>query len=154
MSNKLVVYYSRKNTTRTAAKKLSENLGCDITEIISKKKFSGPIGWINAGRTASMEIMADIDEPALNPEDYETIILCSPVWASNIPSPVRTWLTANKEKCKKIAYLLTFNGGGADKAVLKLSELGGTPVQAVYFSNLDRKNDDWLKKLETFAKEL
>lgn len=154
MSDKLVVYYSRSNTTRIAAEKLAKKLNCDITEIISKKNFQGLFGWLAGGKTAMAEKMVDIIEPELKPENYEIVILCSPVWASNMAPPVRKWLTDNKEKCKKIAYLLTLSGGGADNALEKMTNLGGSPVKTVHFTDLERKSDVWVEKLAAFANEL
>jgi flavodoxin len=154
MSNKLIVYYSRSGNTREAAKKLAENIDCEITEIISKKKFKGPFGWLSGGRMSMAEKTVDIIEPDLNPENYETLILCSPVWASNIPCPVRTWLNSNKGKYSRIAYLLTYSGGGAEKVLSKLTELGGAPINSVYFSDAERKNNVWIEKLKGFASKL
>ncbi|MDC7227725.1 MAG: flavodoxin [Spirochaetales bacterium] len=154
MSDKLVVYYSRNGATRKAAEKLSEYLNCDITEIVSKKKYRGPIGWLAAGRASMRELKVEIIEPELNPEKYNGVILCMPVWASNIPSPVRTWLDAHKDDCKKLSYLLTFNGGGQDKTIAKLEELGGKAEKTVHFSDFERKSDVWVEKLTAFANEL
>ena len=154
MSDKLIVYYSRKNTTRATAEKLAGYLNCDITEIISKKKFQGLFGWLAAGRASMKEMAAEIIEPELKPENYEMIILCSPVWASNIPTPVRAWLTNNKGQLKKIAYLLTFSGGGADKVIKKMTQLGGSPIKTIGFSDSERKSGVWEDKLRAFANEL
>jgi len=154
MSEKLVVFYSRAGTTRAAAEKLAENLKCDITEIKSKKKFRGPFGWLSAGRHSLRELQVDIIEPEQKPEDYETIIVCTPIWASNIAPPVRTYLSNNKGRFKNISYLLTYSGSGQDKVLAKLEELGGKAFKTVHFSDFERKSDVWIEKLTAFANEL
>ena len=107
MSNTLVVYYSRKGTTKTAAEKLADYLNCDITEITSPKKYRGLFGFIAGGRAAMSEQKIRIDEPEKSAEDYEMVIICTPVWASNIPPAVRTYLTIENSKIKNHSFLLT-----------------------------------------------
>ena len=154
MAGKLVVYYSRAGSTAIAARKLAEQLDCDIAEIVSFKKFKGPFGWLAAGRSSMSGAEAGIIEPEDKPENYSLVILCSPIWASGIPSPVRTWLNRNKNKCEKIAYLLTYNGSGENRALVRFSALGGLAVNTLTLSVAERRTDEWLKKMESFAEEI
>ncbi len=154
MSEILIVYYSRTGSTRNAAEKLAQYLDCDLEEIISKKKFRGPLGWISGVKLAMKEISVDIIEPAKKPQDYKLIVVCSPVWASNMTPPVRTYLYKNKDKFNKISYLLTFKGGGHEKTLEKMSVAGGNPVKSVHFSGFERKSDVWVEKLTAYANEL
>lgn len=154
MSDKLVVYYSRKSATKVAAEKLAEYLNCDITEITAEKKYRGPLGFLAGGRAAMKEKTIKINMPDKSPEDYDLVIICSPVWASNIPPAVRTYLTSIKDKLKKHSFLLTFAGGGQDKAIAKMTEITGTPAKIVHFSDFERKSDVWVEKLTAYANEL
>ncbi len=154
MSEILVVYYSRTGSTRNAAEELAKYLECDLAEIISKKKFRGPLGWIAGGKLAMNEVSVDIIEPDKKPQDYKLVVVCSPVWASNITPPVRTYLYNNKDKFNKVSYLLTFKGGGHEKALEKMSAAGGSPVKSVHFSGFERKSDVWVEKLTAYANEL
>ncbi len=154
MPDKLVVYYSRSGSTRKVAKKLAEYLDCDLAEIISKKSFKGPFGWLAGGRLAMKEEPVDIIEPEEKPEDYNLVIVCGPVWASNITPPIRKYLSTNKEKFRNVSYLLTFSGSGQDKVLEKLTETGGAPVKTVQFSDFERKSDVWTEKLTAYANEL
>lgn len=47
-------------------------------------------------QTAMKKKMIENEEPAVNSENDEMVILCSPVRASNTAPPVETWLTNNK----------------------------------------------------------
>ncbi len=154
MSDKLVVYYSRSGSTRNAAEKLAEYLDCDLAEIISKKSFKGPFGWLAGGRLAMKEEPVGIIEPDKKPEDYDTVIVCGPVWGSNIAPPIRAYLLNNKTKFKNISYLLTFSGSGQDKVLEKMAAIGGAPVKTVHFSDFERKSDVWTEKLTAYANEL
>ena len=154
MAEKLVVYYSRSGTTEKAAKKLTEFLGCDIEAIKSAKQYRGLFGWLAAGRGALRELSIEINKPVYKPEDYQTVIVCSPVWAGKIPPAVRTYLKESKDKIKNISYLLTLGGDTAEKPLSEFAKTGGAPVKTIYFSNSDRKTDSWIDKLKAYADEL
>ncbi|MDC7126046.1 MAG: flavodoxin [Spirochaetales bacterium] len=154
MSNKLVLFYSRTGTTKQTAEMLANILDCDIAEIVSKKKFRGPIGWLSAGRTAMAEKDVNIVEPEITPENYELVILCSPVWASRTAPPAKTWLSQNYVKCSKLVYLLTFGGSGDNKAFEQLERIGGKAAATISFSDKERKDQLWAGKLKEFADKL
>ena len=154
MSDKLVVYYSRSGSTRNVAEKLAEYLDCDIAEIVSKKKYRGPFGFIAGGRAAMRESMTEITEPESAPENYETVIVCTPVWASNIAPPVRAYLSNHKGKFKKISYLVTLGGSGYENTINKMTDLAGDPVKTIHFSNSEFKSNAWVEKLKNFSDEL
>ncbi len=154
MSDRLVVYYSRNGSTKEVAEKLAEYLECDTAEIISKKKYRGPFGFLAAGRSSMRGELVEIKEPELKPENYESVIICSPVWASRPSSPVRTYLNSNKGKFKQLSYVLTMGGTGFEQAYETLSGIAGEPVKKVHFSKFERKTDVWVEKLKAFANEL
>ena len=61
-----------------------------------------------------------------NAEQYDRIIIGTPVWASSFAPPIRTFLHENKSISeKKIAVFACFSGGGADKAIGKMKKYIG-----------------------------
>ena len=77
----LVVYYSRTGNNRAIAKTIAEKLSAEIDEIIDKKKRLGKLGWLLAGRDSRARKLTEI-EFQKNPQDYDTIIIGSPIWDS------------------------------------------------------------------------
>lgn len=70
------------------------------------------------------------EKPALQPyefsvEKYDSIILGTPVWASNFAPPIRTFIKKNPAiRGKKLAVFTCFSGG-ADKAIEKMKKYIG-----------------------------
>lgn len=124
----LVVYYSRTGNTKRVAEDIAAKLKADIEEIRDKKKRDGIIGYMAAGRDASIEKLAEIDETKNNPANYDIIIIGTPVWAWNITPAARTYLTKHKDILKQVAFFTTAGGTAPDKIVPKIEKVLGRKV--------------------------
>ena len=51
----LIVFYSRKGTTKKIAEIISDKIDCELEEIIDTKNRMGFIGWLKAGYDATRE---------------------------------------------------------------------------------------------------
>ena len=123
-----IVYYSMSGNTKYVADKIAEKIGADIIRIEPVKAYpdKGAKKFIWGGKSAVMG-----EKPALQPyefsiEQYDRIILGTPVWASNFAPPIRTLIKENPDiHEKKIAVFTCFSGGGADKAIEKMKKYIG-----------------------------
>ncbi|MBO4563241.1 MAG: flavodoxin [Clostridia bacterium] len=124
-----VVYYSMSGNTEYAAGKIAEALGADLIRVEPVKAYPtrGLRKFIHGGRAAVTGATPELLPCPFDADLYDRVVLCSPVWASNITPPMRSFVTRNIEglRNKRIACLLSFSGGGADKAASKLRELIG-----------------------------
>ena len=119
----LVVFYSRTNTTKTVAESIAKLLKADTEEITSVKDRSGPMGYIISGKEAVLKQLAEIEQTKINPKDYDLIIIGTPVWGWTMSSPVRTYLTKNKDLFKKIAFFCTMGGSGDEKTFKHMEDI-------------------------------
>ena len=118
-----VVYYSMSGNTQYAAEKIAKGLEADLIRIEPRTAYpdQGMKKFFWGGKSAMMG-----EKPKLMPyefrvEDYDRIIIGTPVWARNFAPPIRTFIAQNPGlRSKKIAALISFSGGGADKASKKL----------------------------------
>ena len=114
-----------KDDLKTMPDKIAEKIGADIIRIEPVKAYpdKGAKKFIWGGKSAVMG-----EKPALQPyefsiEQYDRIILGTPVWASNFAPPIRTFIKENPDiHEKKIAVFTCFSGGGADKAIEKMKK--------------------------------
>ena len=127
-----IVYYSMSGNTEYAANKIksefSEETTVDIIRIHPQKAYpsEGARKFIWGGKSAVMG-----ETPALMPyefhaENYDKIIIGTPVWASTFAPPIKSFLKENKNIGEKpLAVFTCFSGGGADKAIAKLKKYVG-----------------------------
>ena len=64
-----------------------------------------------------------IDRLVVNIEDYDTMIIGSPVWAGKMAPPMRTFLTQAQLAGKKTAFFCTSGGGGSSEFLKEMREL-------------------------------
>ncbi len=122
----LVVYYSLSGNTEFIARTAANLLGADILELIPEKKYpTGRVSRYTAGRSALRH-----DEPRLEPYDhdisgYDTIIIGTPVWASNPAPPVNTFISENDLSGKKLAFFASSLSGKGGKCLEELKKKTG-----------------------------
>lgn len=153
--NILVVFYSRTDTTKKAAGKISEKLNASLEELVDKKDRGGVVGWIMSGRDAVKKTLADIEDCEKKTENYDLVVIGTPVWVGTMSSAVRTFITNNKNKFKKIATFTT-QGGDKDQRVFgDIKELAGIdPVAELKLTTKEVKNDDFETKVDEFVQKI
>lgn len=149
----LIVYYSRTNVTKGIANKLQEKLNCDIEEITDNGKYDGKLGFLKGGMNATMGRASDINPTEKNPADYDLVIIGTPVWSSNMATPVFTYLIQNKDKIKNMASFCTCMGGGYDKALEKIAEVSGKEqISTMFLTSKDIENPS--EKINKFINKI
>lgn len=153
MMKTLIVYYSRTNVTKKIAEEIQKELNCDIEEITDGGRYNGKLGYMKGGMNASMSRTTDIDPITKDPSDYDLVIIGTPVWASNMATPVFTYLMKYRDKIKKMASFCTCLSGGYERALLRMAEVSGkTQTARMYLTSKDVKNPS--EKIKTFINEI
>ncbi len=119
----LVVFYSRTGVTRLVGEKLANLLSCVSEEILDTKKRKGPIGYITSGREAVYKSLTKLEPQQNNPQDFDLVIIGTPVWAWDISTPIRTYLENNRGNFKKVAFFCTMQGSGDNQAYKTMIEI-------------------------------
>lgn len=119
----LIVYYSRSNVTKKIAEMLREKLDCDIEEITDNGKYKGKIGYIKGGLAATTKRTTKINEITKNPNDYDLVIIGTPVWASNMSTPIYSYLIKYSDQINDFASFCTCINGGYEKALENIGKI-------------------------------
>ena len=154
MMRSLVVYYSRTGTTKSVGEAIARELGADCEEIIDLKKRIGlrPIRWIIAGKDAWRRKLTDI-KIQKSPDDYDVIIIGTPIWAGRMTPAARTYLESQKLDGKKVGFFCTGSGSKAfeemKKLVPKSSVIGSLGIRAreVKFGSYGEKVKSFVESL-------
>lgn len=153
----LIVYYSRTGRTKKVAEWLKTMFCCDIEEIVDSKVRNGMLVFISGGKDAILKNETSIQKTILNPEEYDIIIIGSPVWASHIVPAIRTYINENREKFKRVAFFCT-----QTKYAVKGSKIFGDmeflcdkkPIGLLKVAANDFESKEIEKKLALFQAEI
>ena len=156
-----IVYYSLNGNTRMIAEEIGKRLSADVIPIFPVKAFpdKGVRKFLWGGKSAAMKEEPELIPYEFDAENYDLIIIGTPVWASTFTPPIRTFVKQNREKLKtrKLAVFTCFSGGGADKAIERLKEFAEVPSFEETLILVDPKTKPSPEKkaaVEEFCKKL
>lgn len=110
---KIVIYYSKSGTTEKLAKRISDDLQCDIIKIVPKKEYGNYFSAV--ARVAGEKLIKRIPEFTNEIPDltqYDTIILGYPIWYSAPPQFLLDFLK-KCDLCGKTVIPFSTSGGSS-----------------------------------------
>ena len=115
------VYFSATGTTEKIAKNAATAMGADIFEIQPVHKYtSADLNWNDKKSLSSIECNDPKSRPAIaipiDISDYDTVVLCYPIWWAYAPKIVYTFVESQKWEGKKIITLCTSGGSGLGRS--------------------------------------
>lgn len=123
-NRKLIVYFSYTNHTRMIVENIQKILKIDVLEIKPKKQYSNDYDIVvsEEQNSSSENKMPEIEKIDINLDDYDEIILGTPVWWYTIAPVIRTFLSENDLSGKTIIPFATNAGwlGHTFKEIKKL----------------------------------
>ena len=149
----LIVYYSRTQQTEKIAKAIQKDLNCDIEEITAEKKYDGIIGYIKGGFDAGANRVCEINKVTKNPENYDLVIIGTPVWAATMATPIYNYLKEYGNQIKNLASFCTCGSSGYEKTLKKIAKTTGkTPIATMYLTKDEMENPE--EKINNFENKI
>lgn len=153
----LVVYFSRSGTTRRMASALAGMLDADLDAIreADRRDRAGACGYLRSLADVLGRRPARLAPGNLDPAAYDVVIIGTPVWAHNVSTPVRSWLTLHRAGLRHAAFFCTLGGSGQASALAQMRALAGQPPLAecaITARDVQRGTDQRL--LSGFAQQL
>ena len=150
----LVVFYSRTGTTKRLAEAISIVLKCDLEEIREPESRSGLLGYLRSGKEAAWKEMPRIMKPIKNPENYDVVIIGTPVWSATVSSPVRSYMHENKDKFRRVAFFSSCDiiGGITFYEMAKLCKK--KPLAMLEMKTFEIRKGGYIQKINDFVKRI
>jgi flavodoxin len=157
---RLVVYYSLSGNTEEAAKKIAGKLGADLLKIETKKpmpkRYAAQL--LTGGGQVMMNHIPELKPYDTNVDDYDEIVLGSPIWNSKGVPAINAFLK-DESAAKKVTALFFLSAGGNTEKGLKAITTK-LPNLKTTVSLLDRKqeasrgNDEKIEEFTASVKEV
>ena len=153
--NGLIVYFSRTGRTRKVAEALQTLTGFDVEEIKEAKGRGGAIGWLRSGMESTRKMLPSIRAPQHDNSSYDIVVIGTPIWASNMSSPVRAYITNHGADITTAALFCTGDGNDPETVFAPITELlGKEPVATLGLIGEEREGEAATRKIEVFAAKL
>lgn len=109
---KLIIYYSYGGNTRRIAEMIQKDIGADLLQIETVKPYTGDYNTVveQGRREIDSGFLPDIRPLPVPVEEYDTVILGSPVWWYTYAPAVHTFLH-QVDLSGKAVYPFATNGG-------------------------------------------
>lgn len=152
----LIIYFSRTGNTKKVAEEIQKKLNCELEEIKdAETNREGMLGYMRSGKEASLKKLPPIKPLEKNLADYDLIIIGTPVWAFTMSSPVRTFISENKDRIKTVALFCT-HGGGPKNTLKNMAELIGKEAKdsfdlsqkAIQQNNYEKTVNDFIERIK------
>jgi hypothetical protein len=149
---RLIVYYSRTGTTKTAAKALAGMMGADIAEITCDHYGRGLLRYFRAAYDSVRGKLPAIGLPALLRVPYDLVVIAAPIWASHPALPIRALLESDVKLPKRVSLLLTCMGSPPERAFAEMEARLPVPAEAkLALKSKDVQEDRVSAALRDFA---
>ena len=153
--NSLVIFYSRTGTPKKVGNLISEKLSCDVEEIFDTKKRLGFFGWLRSGKDAMMKKLTILEKINKNPDLYDLVIIGTPIWASNMSTPIRTYISEHKDKFKNVAFFCTEGSRGGVKCFKNMAKIcDKKPMATLEINKKEMKKEIYIDKIKDFVEEI
>ena len=108
----IIIYFSYTNNTRNIAKKIEQKFNCDILEIKTKVPYSKDYDEVvnDERNSESSSYLPELEQINVDLNNYDTIILGTPVWWYRPVPAIRSFLSKNDLSGKTIIPFAC-NGG-------------------------------------------
>ena len=160
MERTALIYYSLNGHTEFIAKKMSKQLDCTTIPLKLEKEFSQTNKFLQyfwAGKSSVFHDRPKLANKKIDITQFDTIIIATPVWAGNVSSPVRSFLSTYEIEGKSV-YLVANNGGGTfTKCFASMRKLlpNSSVQKEIGFVEVTKETYPTHKeRLETFCKDI
>ncbi len=121
----VIVYYSLDGNTELIADMISTRIGADTIKLQPEKEIAreGFKKFFWGGKSVIFKEKPTLLNKNLNIDDYDTVILGTPIWASTFTPAILSFVSQVSLKGKTVHLYACSLGGDADKCFTKLKEL-------------------------------
>lgn len=156
MKKALVVFYSRTWVTKKIAGEISAYLDSDVEEIIDLKSRSWILWFLWAWKDAALKRLVEIWKTQINPQNYKTLIVWTPVRDFTMAASIRTYLTQNCDLLPGNIYFFCTQGSSGDMATFQdmANICWKKPILTISFTSKEVKKDTYKTKLNHFLQKI
>lgn len=119
----LVVVYSKTGTSRQLARLLAQLKGWTLAEVTEPAPDAAHRSDARCAVDSLLQRCPAIRYDGPPPQDFDVVVLVSPIWMRRLSSPMRSFVTTHRHALRQVAVLSVMGGEGAPNAVAEIGRL-------------------------------
>lgn len=152
----LIAYFSYTGNTEKLANKIHSKVGGDIIKVEPVEPYSDDYDAVvnQVQKDQQNNYMPEIKTKIDNINDYDIVILGSPIWWYKIANPLATFISENNLEGKTIIPFVTHGGYGAGQTLEQIKKLAQKSkvlselsIEGTSVDNSDKEIDEWLQNV-------
>jgi flavodoxin len=150
----LVVFYSRSETTAEFAGRLAAELDGDYERLqeVELRRRKGPLGFLLSILDVVYKRPAHLQPMTHKLDDYDVVLIGTPVWAARASAPVATWLSLHWHQMRTVAFFCTMGARGGEDAFAQMQRLARrAPIATCAISARDMRSDVAVERVSRFV---
>ena len=120
----VVVYFSLENNTKYLADYIAKELNAKVIRLFPVKEY--PTGKVSkyfwGGKSVTFGERPKLETYQFNANDYDLVILGTPIWEGTFTPPLRTFLKQVSMTGKKVAFFASCSGGSTERCFAQLEK--------------------------------
>jgi len=154
----LIIYYSFEGNVKLLSETMANEIKADVLELHPKQELqsTGFMKYLWGGRQVIMKEEPELEPINTNLDDYELLVIGTPVWAGSYTPAIRSFLSNNSIINKKVALFCSHEGGlGKTLNNLKNKLSSNQIISTIDFmAPLKKNREATLEKAKTWIKSL
>lgn len=144
---KLFIYYSLTGNGDLISQEMKAR-GYKLFKLEKKKRMPRKFFFriMSGGFLATLNIKSRLKNYDFHLEDYDEIVVGSPIWNARLSTPINTLLAKGNFSNKKVSFLLYSGSGEGVKAIKKINKL--FPESKIVILQEPLKHNEELKKID------
>ena len=136
------------------ARMIQQELGGDLEEL-QAAYAQDSAGYPVLSKEAASRERAKCHAVKHDPDQYDLVIVGTPVWGSNISSPVKAYLKRYHGKFKSVAFFVTCDVSGTSKVLREMESICELrPRASLEINEAEMKSGTHLEKVRQFVHKL
>jgi hypothetical protein len=134
---------------------LAAALHCPIENLIDTRPRAGGLRLPKCVFDALLKRTTTLRPLACDPEQYDLVIVATPVWANSLPPATRTFLAASGGHIKRVAFVCTQHDSGAGQVFRDMTAVcGRAPVAVLALRSDEVQSGRFTADLDDFVSEI
>lgn len=151
----LVAYFSRTGHTQALAQQIALGCAADLERIQDPSERVGARHYLRSLWQAVTHHGVPIAPNRYKPAEYDLVVIGTPIWAWNMSSPVRAYISQHRGQFRRIALFCTCDGAGQAKVLADLEALcNKAPIATLAVTTKEMTDDQQEQRMTRFLAQL